>query len=225
MLNSAHKGYEYQDLLSAYFVASYIAQNKLDVEFQFDAKDFDGDKFDDLKIFDGEKVYYRQIKHSETHSIEKNDFSAPNAHDLYLGDLFNSWLKQKDKTTEFRLCLAWNEPENSDELSRILIPFESIQNYFSGTKCYKIDCDSLWPENQEIPKTWVKLKKDSEKIDRKLFKFFLDSLVIEIKYPSMNNLNFLLMEQVKKIVNVEELMKFFLLIETCLLMFRIDYKQ
>lgn len=199
MLNSAHKGYEYQDLLSAYFVASYIAQNKLDVEFQFDAKDFDGDKFDDLKIFDGEKVYYRQIKHSETHSIEKNDFSAPNAHDLYLGDLFNSWLKQKDKTTEFRLCLAWNEPENSDGLSRILVPFESIQNYFSGTKCYKIDCDSLWPENQEIPKTWVKLKKDSEKIDRKLFKFFLDSLVIEIKYPSMNDLNFLLMEQVEKI--------------------------
>ena len=52
MLNSAHKGYEYQDLLSAYFVAQYIASNKLDVEFLFDSKDFDGDKFDDLKIYD-----------------------------------------------------------------------------------------------------------------------------------------------------------------------------
>ena len=61
MLNSAHKGYEYQDLLSAYFVASYIAQNKLDVEFQFDAKDFDGDKC----IF---QDYYFHIKNSVLNS-------------------------------------------------------------------------------------------------------------------------------------------------------------
>ena len=199
MLNSAHKGYEYQDLLSAYFVASYIAQNKLDVEFQFDAKDFDGDKFDDLKIYDGNNILYRQIKYSENHSLEKNDFSAPGAHDLYLVDLFNSWLKQKDNCTEFRLCLAWNEPQECDELKQILVPFKTVQSCFLGTICYKIKCDYLWPTDKGILNSWKKLKEDSKNIDRNLFKSFLDSLIIELKCPSMNDLNTLLNEQVKKI--------------------------
>lgn len=199
MLYSAHKGYEYQDLLSAYFVAQYIASNKLDVEFLFDSKDFDGDKFDDLKIYDGDKVLYRQIKHSENHSIEKSDFSAPGAHDLYLKDLFDSWLKQKESATEFRLCLAWNEPQVSDELKQILLPLKSAQGSFPGSLCYKIECDYLWPIDKDVTGSWKKLKEDSKSIDRNQFKSFLDSLTVEIKCPSMNDLNTLLIGQVKKI--------------------------
>ena len=199
MLNSAHKGYEYQDLLSAYFVASYIAQNKLDVEFQFDAKDFDGDKFDDLKIFDDDKIFYRQIKYSDNHFIEKNDFSAPDAHDLYLKDLFDSWQKQKEGATEFRLCLAWFPPQKDDEINQHLKPFDEIKDLFPETECYKIDCDKLWPLKNGISKTWVKLRKESPNIDRDTFKAFLGSLIIEIKYPSMDELKKKLIEVVKKI--------------------------
>lgn len=199
MLNSAHKGYEYQDLLSAYFVAQYIASNKLDVEFLFDSKDFDGDKFDDLKIFDGDKILYRQIKHSENHSIEKNDFSAPGAHDLYLKDLFDSWLKQKDGATEFRLCLAWNPPPKKDKLNDVLKLTKKRSKVFLQTSCYKIDCESLWPQGKEIVRGWPKLKKASKTIDRAQFKSFLDSLIIEINYPSKDDLKRLLTEQVRKI--------------------------
>lgn len=199
MLNSAHKGYEYQDLLSAYFVAQYIASNKLDVEFLFDSKDFDGDKFDDLKIFDGDKVLYRQIKHSENHSIEKDDFSAPGAHDLYLKDLFDSWLKQKDGATEFRLCLAWNPPPKKDKLNDVLKLTKKRSKVFLQTSCYKIDCESLWPQGKEIVRGWPKLKKASKTIDRAQFKSFLDSLIIEINYPSKDDLKRLLTEQVRKI--------------------------
>ncbi len=199
MLNSAHKGYEYQDLLSAYFVAQYIASNKLDVEFLFDSKDFDGDKFDDLKIFDGDKILYRQIKHSENHSIEKDDFSAPGAHDLYLKDLFDSWLKQKDGATEFRLCLAWNPPQKKNEINEYLKSFDEGNGLFPNTACYRIDCDSLWSLENEIPKTWIKLRNDSTEINRDSFKSFLNSLIIEIKYPSMDELDKLLVDVVKKI--------------------------
>lgn len=199
MLNSAHKGYEYQDLLSAYFVAQYIASNKLDVEFLFDSKDFDGDKFDDLKIFDGDKILYRQIKHSENHSIEKDDFSAPGAHDLYLKDLFDSWLKQKDGATEFRLCLAWNPPQKGNEINQYLKSFDEDNGLFSETACYRIDCDNLWSLENKIPKTWIKLRNDSTEINRDLFKSFLNSLIIEIKYPSMEELDKLLVDVVKKI--------------------------
>jgi hypothetical protein len=199
MLNSAHKGYEYQDLLSAYFVAQYIASNKLDVEFLFDSKDFDGDKFDDLKIYDGDKVLYRQIKHSENHSIEKDDFSAPGAHDLYLKDLFDSWLKQKNGATEFRLCLAWETPPKKDKLNDVLKLTKKRSKMFLQTSCYKIDCESLWPQGKEIIRGWPKLKKASKTINRAQFKSFLDSLIIEIKYPSKDDLKQLLTEQVRKI--------------------------
>lgn len=199
MLNSAHKGYEYQDLLSAYFIAQYIASNKLDVEFLFDSKDFDGDKFDDLKIFDGDKILYRQIKHSENHSIEKNDFSAPGAHDLYLKDLFDSWLKQKDGATEFRHCLAWNPPQKKDKLNDVLKLTKKRSKMILQTSCYKIDCESLWPQGKEIIRGWPKLKKASKTINRAQFKSFLDSLIIEIKYPSKDDLKRLLTEQVRKI--------------------------
>ena len=90
MLNSAHKGYDYQDLLGAYFVAQYIVSNKLDVEFLFDSKEVNGDKFDDFKIFDGEKIYYRQIKHSEKRSLKKNDFLASEYPNLHLKKLFDT---------------------------------------------------------------------------------------------------------------------------------------
>ena len=76
MLNDAHEGYIYQDLLCAYFVAKYIATGKLDVEFLFDKKLFDEDKFDDFKIFDGNHISFYQIKHStikSNHHIEKED--------------------------------------------------------------------------------------------------------------------------------------------------------
>lgn len=198
-MNRAHKGYDYQDLLSAYFVAQYIASSKLDVEFLFDSKDFDDDKFDDLKIYDGDKFFYCQIKQSDNHSIEKNDFSAPEAHDLYLKDLFDSWLKQKDGTTEFRLCLAWDSPSKKDEINQYLKLSGDNKGLFPETECYRIDCDSLWSPENGIPKTWLKLRKDSTSIDRNLFKTFLNSLIVEIKYPSMDELNKLLIEVVKKI--------------------------
>lgn len=199
MLNSAHKGYEYQDLLSAYFVAQYIASNKLDVEFLFDSKDFDGDKFDDLKIFDGDKVLYRQIKHSENHSIEKNDFLASGYPNLHLKKLFDTWQKLPKDNAEFRLCLAWENPKANDKLNGVLKSFNSCNKVFSETTCYKIDCDCLWPQGKEIINDWEKLKNDLTDVDRDEFKRFLDSLIIEVYYPKKAKLESLFSKLVQDI--------------------------
>lgn len=199
MLNSAHKGYEYQDLLSAYFVASYIAQNKLDVEFLIDSKQIDGDKFDDLKIFDGEKVLYRQIKFSEKHCLEKKDFLKRGYPYLYLKDLFDVWKKTSKENTEFRLCLAWGNPKNTDKINEVLKPLDLCTKFFPETSCYKIDCDSLWPPDDEIIDGWERLKEDSKDIKRAEFKQFLESLIIETNYPSTGKLESLLTKKVQEI--------------------------
>ncbi len=199
MLNSAHKGYEYQDLLSAYFVASYIAQNKLDVEFLIDSKQIDGDKFDDLKVFDGEKVLYRQIKFSEKHCLEKKDFLKRGYPYLYLKDLFDVWKKTSKENTEFRLCLAWGNPKNTDKINEVLKPLDLCTKFFPETSCYKIDCDSLWPPDDEIIDGWERLKEDSKDIKRAEFKQFLESLIIETNYPSTGKLESLLTKKVQEI--------------------------
>lgn len=199
MLNSAHKGYEYQDLLGAYFIAQYIASNKLDVEFLFDSKEVNGDKFDDFKIFDGEKIYYRQIKHSENHCLKQNDFLASGYPNLHLKKLFDSWQKLPRDNAEFRLCLAWGHPEEGDKLNGVLKQLNSCYKVFPETTCYKIDCDCLWPQGAEIIDDWKKLKNDLKDVDRDEFKCFLDSLIIEVNYPKRAKLESLFSKLVQDI--------------------------
>jgi hypothetical protein len=207
MLNNAHEGYSYQDLLCAYFVAKYIAAGKLDVAFLFDKKLFDEDKFDDFKVFDGDSISFYQIKHSnETsgHHIEKTDFSTSSAHDLYLFDLYKSWLKQNSPQNNFRLCLAWNSSLPDDSISDILIPISSANSLFMESKCFKIDCDKLWDIKTGLPLSWRNLKNDIKEVDRSDFKLFLDSLVIETCCPKLSDgyqegLNAYLYKEVKKI--------------------------
>lgn len=199
MLNSAHKGYEYQDLLGAYFIAQYIASNKLDVEFLFDSKEVNGDKFDDFKIFDGEKIYYRQIKHSENHCLKQNDFLASGYPNLHLKKLFDSWQKLPRDNAEFRLCLAWGLPEEGDKLHGVLKQLNSCHKVFPETTCYKIDCDCLWPQGTEIIDDWKKLKNDLKDVDRGEFKSFLDSLIIEVNYPKRAKLESLFSKLVQDI--------------------------
>ncbi|SHK48966.1 hypothetical protein [Fibrobacter sp. UWB12] len=199
MINPAQKGYDYQDLLCAYFVAQYIASQKLDVEFLFDTKDVNGDKFDDFKIFDGEKIYFRQIKHSEKHCLKQNDFLASGYPNLHLKKLFDSWLKLPRDNAEFRLCLAWGFPEDGDKLNDVLKPLNSCNKVFSETTCYKIDCDSLWPQGTEIIDDWKKLKNDLKDVDRDEFKRFLDSLIIEVDYPKKSKLESLFSKLVQDI--------------------------
>ncbi len=199
MLNSAHKGYEYQDLLGAYFIAQYIASNKLDVEFLFDFKEVNGDKFDDFKIFDGEKIYYRQIKHSENHCLKQNDFLASGYPNLHLKKLFDSWQKLPRDNAEFRLCLAWGHPEEGDKLNGVLKQLNSCYKVFPETTCYKIDCDCLWPQGAEIIDDWKKLKNDLKDVDRDEFKCFLDSLIIEVNYPKRAKLESLFSKLVQDI--------------------------
>lgn len=111
MQSAIHEGYEYQDYFSVSIILQLMLQRK-DAEIIVDRKDFNGDKFDDLKVKLSNGITEFQIKYSDeesSHNLTKSDLSNGNGHDTALCDLFASWKtrKESENNTEIKLCLAW----------------------------------------------------------------------------------------------------------------------
>lgn len=191
-LDKAHEGYEYQDLLTVYFILKEIL-DETNSEFIIDRKEFEGDKLDDLLIRNKEGGFKKQIKYSgesTNHTFAKDNISAGSTYDLSLDSLYKSWLKHpKKESTEFRLCLAWNEPV--DDLLNFLETVESRES-FTGfpTKIFKVKGETLWPEGQQPHSSWRNFRREATLIDRSTFLKFCENFIIEVGLPKFSlNLN------------------------------------
>ena len=60
-LKAAHQGYEYQDLLTSYFILKEMLDEN-DSSFKIDTKEYHGDKIDDLTISNKSGIFKKQIK-------------------------------------------------------------------------------------------------------------------------------------------------------------------
>ena len=82
-LAAAHKGYLYQDIATAYFLARSLVES---VQFTtVDAKSHAGDRFDDLlSVSDGGTKVRRQFKHSESPMAFERSFLTSETYDLRL---------------------------------------------------------------------------------------------------------------------------------------------
>lgn len=189
MLESAHQGYIYQDILGAYFIAQELAEGKTSTEFNFDHKKTSGrvsDKFDDLAIYKDRLTTFLQVKYSNDehrHALTKQDFSSSAAYDLALFDLYETWEAINKPGCSFRVCLAWDKPVSGDPIFEILTQLPDQISLLPGTTCYQFDCNKLWPEGNEVLSSWRALKSWSKSVDRSQFKAFLDCLIIEVEYP------------------------------------------
>lgn len=186
-LNSAHEGYEYQDLLAAYFILIEIIEGK-ESEVFIDVKAVESDKFDDLTISNSNGIFKKQIKYSgsSSHTLGKQDLSSK-SYDLALDILFNSWSKLKDDNLkEIRLCLSWNEPV--DDVLEVLCKLENTNPSFTdiNTNLYKINGAILWPEHAAPMASWKRFKKQSSDIDRNEFLIFCEQLIIEVNFPKFS---------------------------------------
>lgn len=203
-LNAAHEGYEYQDLLTAYFILSEILNNN-DARFIIDRKITIGDAFDDLTIIKNGQTYKKQIKYSNTHTFQKSDISTSGGYQLAIDELYNAWVGYKDKNCQVRLCLAWDEP--IDELTQILT--KTLGEYtFPGysTNLFRINIGKLWPEKGNPLSSWKRFNQSSKTIERNRFVDFCNHLLIETNFPkfslnldSPGDLESLILEQTDKI--------------------------
>jgi nucleoside-triphosphatase THEP1 len=185
-LKQAHEGYEYQDLLIAYFILKEIL-NEVDSTFYIDQKLFTEDVFDDLSIKAPNKLYKKQIKYSNSktaHILSKEDLSA-NGYNLALDDLFFSWQAIPDRNNcEITLCLSWAQP--TDELLTILEPLTNKGSFDEfKTSLYSINIDKFWPQSGPPP-SWRKFSNSVNKINRKDFASFLSVIKIEVNFPKFS---------------------------------------
>lgn len=187
-LKTAHEGYEYQDLLTVYFILDCILQEE-ETTFLIDTKEFDLDKFDDVTIRNSKGIFKKQIKYSNSdidHTIKKRDLSAGGSYNLAVDELFESWYTHPDK--EFlnaKLCLAWND--GTDDLLKVLNVQDGIGTFTThNTTSYKINIEKLWPKNKEPIASWSRFKSKSKGIKRKDFKAFCEVLIIELNFPKFS---------------------------------------
>lgn len=191
-LDAAHRGYMYQDILSAYLVAHEIAQENLDSNFIFDKKktpQYVPDKFDDITVYKKNETSFYQLKYSDSeneHSLEKEDFSTVAKHDLALWNLFASWKELKSENSKFYVLLSWQPPLDSDKICDVIEIDTVIKPIFPNAICYRFNIDKLWPEATGVISSWRSLKSESLNIDRYEFKKFLASLSIHLKLPKLS---------------------------------------
>lgn len=179
-LSDAHKGYEYQDLLTSYFIINDLLKGDSS-EFKIDIKEYYDDKFDDLTIINNNEVIKRQIKYSDNKIVEKGDFSSMD-YDLAIDVLYNSWKKlDYGRDVSIKILLAWDYNDDLDFLEEIGI---SSDFTYSNVKQYRINIDKIWPVEEERPiSSWRRLRNNIEGISRENFKKFLESLKVELCLP------------------------------------------
>jgi hypothetical protein len=207
-LEKAHEGYEYQDLLTAFFMLKEILEEN-DSEFIIDKKEFSGDRIDDLQIKNVTGQKKIQVKYSgdTDHVFQKNDIAGDSSYGIALDKLYNNWMAYPEKTTiAFRLCLAWKAP--TDKLLQYIKPVIGVGSFGAfATKCFKINGVAIWPTGQALPdSSWKRFRSKANNIDRASFLLFCDQLILETEIPKFSlNLQLpglledLVLQQVKKL--------------------------
>lgn len=187
-LLQAHKGYEYQDLLSGLFIIENLL-NDIDAKVKIDKKESDNDKFDDFTLISTDKIMKRQIKYSDDKVLSKADFSS-SSYDLALDILFKSWKETSRLVkTELRICLAWEYIENQNEIDFLsTIECENIYND-DNVKFLKFDIEQIWEKGNPPKSTWRRLRSQCQhqSIDRDEFALFLNEVIIEVNLPKASN--------------------------------------
>jgi hypothetical protein len=191
-LNNAHEGYDYQDLITSYFILKEVLLGNNTSTFSIDKKNTHQDipdSFDDLVIINNKGTQRKQIKYSNdgvAKKLLKDDLANNSGYKLALYELYRTWKELNTPNSEFRLCLAWNEPTD-DDIKNILKPLDANLSSFENfsTKLYRVKLENLWEDGSEPLGAWRSLKKFviDNSIDRDDFKLFCDSLIIELELP------------------------------------------
>jgi len=180
-LGPAHRGYNYQDLVTAYHLASALAR-------KYDAVTVDcketvaDDRFDDISVRSGSRLTRKQIKSSENAGLafELRDLTTT-YRDLEIDSLVRCYRDAGDQAVdEYRLCATWGEPSDA-EFASLLEPI-AAEPTFEGysTKTYRLRADLIWPE--ALPPTWRRLRNATD-ITRQDFQDFAARFIIELGCP------------------------------------------
>jgi hypothetical protein len=149
-LGAAHKGYLYQDIATAYFLATALIDPVRSVS--VDHKYHLADRFDDLCVFDEDGTRRRhQFKHTDTATPFAKKYLSSEIRDLRVDTLVRSW--REDPTAvrahEYRLCATWTVPTDPGDL-QLLTPVDTPGSFGDyPTRRFRVAIERLWPVAQK----------------------------------------------------------------------------
>lgn len=176
-LAAAHKGYLYQDIATAYFLAQSLVEGVQSTT--VDAKIHPSDRFDDLLTTadNGNKVR-RQFKHSDAPLVFESSFLSGDKYSLRIDELIKSW--QSDPATtrkaEYRVCVTWRTPTSQKDC--FCLKASNAPSSFAGqSRCFELNVDAIWPKRQPPNFKHLKLTKRAD------FVAFAKRFIIELECP------------------------------------------
>lgn len=146
-LAAAHRGYAYQDLLTAYLLAQGLVAGFDQIV--IDRKVVTDDRFDDVETRIAGRRLRRQVKSSQQlhRPISFNDFNDVRS-SLRFDRLVRTFVNEgEDSAEEYRLCATWGVPVADDLLLKLLQPFD-VSGTFDGfvTKLMRLDASKVWTD-------------------------------------------------------------------------------
>lgn len=144
-LAAAHRGYAYQDLLTAYLMVQGLVAGFDQIV--IDRKVVNDDRFDDVETRIAGRRLRRQVKSSQQpdRRLTFNDFNDVRS-SLRFDRLARTFVNENpSQAEEYRLCATWGAPELDDHLATLLQPFD-VPGTFDGcaTTLMKLDASKLW---------------------------------------------------------------------------------
>ena len=185
-LSAAHRGYAYQDLVTAYLlVRALVYQHEAVI---VDRKTVEDDRFDDLEVTANGTRIRRQLKSSVNPdlALSLQDFVGRGS-SLRFDRLVQTFINAGiDAADEYRLCATWRAPIDTDDLFTLFEIADDLGTFAGfATRRYRIDAARLWP-NAESPKLSVLLPSEQapEPLTREQVIHFCERFVIELALPS-----------------------------------------
>gem|GEM_PF-3436120 len=173
-----HKGYYYQDLVTAFFMIEAVADGHqtvyADQEFPL------LDKIDDITINHGNNWVKCQVKHSTNGKLAVGDLKNASG-DLRFALLVETHVQfTESDTCRYRTILRRDLPDGSDKLWIYLLPVDEPCILVGvQAKVFRLDGEKLWPEGGAA--LWSDIT--SYGTDRESFLDFVDKFRLEVEWP------------------------------------------
>lgn len=184
-LGAAHRGYAYQDLVTAYLLVRALVERFESVV--VDRKVVDDDRFDDIEVTASGARIRRQLKSSADPSaaLSLSDFNSARS-SLRFDRLVNTMTAEGTQAAdEYRLSATWQPPAATDALAGLLLASNDLGT-FSGfaTTTFRLDTSTLWPEGgQPALAPLQHTPAGAKALSREEVVRFCERFVIEVSLP------------------------------------------
>jgi len=176
-LGHAHRGYAYQDLVSAFILADGLVKgHRTTVDTKVHALDI----FDDLCTQDQHRLIRRQLKSGDPGKRLQLSYLKTQQSETRIDQLIRSFKGDPVPASEYRLCVTW-KVDHADPIMEFLSPCEAESTFSPHRgKPFRLRPEIIWPASHASG--WGPLRSATD-ISREDLVRFCDVFLLEAECP------------------------------------------